>query len=65
MDVTIEITDDGKRALRYLGYTKEDIRAEINRQCSDFFENAIKRAKQKYVKNITLFEINPEPLEKE
>ena len=64
MDITIEITDDEKRALRYLGYSEESVRFEINRQCSDFFKNAIKKAKQKYVENITLSEIDPEPLDR-
>jgi len=62
VNIYIELTDDMKRAARYLGYTKEDIEAEINRQCSDFFENLIAQAKRKYVENKTMLDIDPEPL---
>jgi len=62
MDITINLTDDMKRAARYLGYTKKDIETEINRQCSDFFNRLIAQAKRKYVETKTMLDIDPEPL---
>jgi len=62
MNVEITLTDDIKRAARYLGLSKSEIEKEINRQCSDFFENLVSRAKRKYLKTKTMEDIDPEPL---
>lgn len=55
----INITEDEKRALIYLGYSKKIVEAEILRKCSDFFENAISRAKQEHGKQIAMADIEP------
>jgi len=62
MDFTVTLTEDVKRAMRYLGYSEKDIKAEIERQCSDIFENLIKRAKRKWVEKREMKNIFPEPL---
>ena len=62
MEIAINITDDIKRAMRYLGYSKADIRAEIEHQCSDILENLVRRAKREWVEKKTIGTIFPEPL---
>lgn len=62
MNITIDLTDEMKRAIRYLGLVERDIRKEVNTQCSDYFENLIRRAKQKYLSAKTMEEIDPKPL---
>lgn len=63
MNITMELTDDMKRAIRYTGFTRIDVETEINRQVSDFFENLIKQAKQKYMITKTMEDIDPLPVD--
>ena len=62
MDFTITLTEDVKRAMRYLRYSEADIRAEIERQCSDIFENLVKQAKREWIEKKEMKSIFPEPL---
>ena len=62
MEVARTLTDDHKRAIRYLGYSQEDVITGMNRQCTDFLENLVKQAKQKCAQEKTMKEIDPSPL---
>jgi len=62
MDIHLELTDDIKRAIRYLGYTKEDIHRELLFRCQDYFESLVARAKRMYAEKKTMLDIDPEPL---
>ncbi len=62
MQIAIEVTDEHRRAMRYLGHTQEDVEKEIRRQSADLLDNFVKRTKQQWLRGKTMIDVDPAPL---
>jgi hypothetical protein len=51
MQINIHITDNEKRACRYLNYTQASLKQKIQSLVSSFLYDTLEEAKEKYGKN--------------
>lgn len=54
MQLNIEITEEQKKALIYLGYSKPSLQEDLLGQCTDFLINAVGRAKQRHMRSLNV-----------
>ncbi len=62
MNLTIPLTDDDKRAIRYLNKSPAQVQTEMLRQCTDVLKNYIHQAKIKWIETKKMVDIDPDPI---
>lgn len=63
MTIGVQLSDEEKRALRYLGYSQDQLRNKMVQSFRKIMDNLVQEAKEKYADTKTMSEIDPAPLE--